>query len=309
LRKTQRQFSFFFSKLLASMRQFVTSRTLVRRIAGPPEVTCRLASDPPLVVEWYRVLLGRASTPLLPAPILLVHTGGKPLSYTSPKSDNRGLSLPGLITVVPRLTRSEISLGGVGEGAVVYFESERRIPAWVERLAPLEPVTVVDELVSAIVQQVVATARSGSADEQYLATLGNTMLAQARHVLAQPAAVERPRGSRTALLLAHAATDHVRAHLDGDLSVAAIAKHCGVGATHFSNTFRRVTGMTPHRYVRRARIERASDLLRTTALSVGEIAQAVGFAGQSHFCTAFTLERGITPSAYRRACRSSAAPA
>ena len=284
------------------MGEPVTSRSLVRRIAGVPEVACRLASDPPLVVEWYRVLLETASIPPLPAPVLLVHTGGKPMSYRSRRSQARGVSVPGLVTLVPRLMRGEIALGGVGEGAVVYFENERRIPAWVTRLAPLEPVTVMDELASAIVQQVIATARAGAGDEQYLATLGNTLLAQARHVLELPAQAERPRGSRSALLLAHTATEYVRAHLDDDLCVETIARQCGVGSTHFSNTFRQVTGLTPHRYVRRARIERACDLLRTTALGIGEIAAAVGFAAQSHFCTAFRAERGMTPSAYRRHC-------
>lgn len=62
--------------------------------------------------------------------------------------------------------------------------------------------------------------------------------------------------------------------------------------------------MSPHRYILRARIERARELLRMTSLSIGEIADAVGFAGQSHFCTAFGRETGLTPSAYRRSCRN-----
>jgi AraC-like DNA-binding protein len=67
-----------------------------------------------------------------------------------------------------------------------------------------------------------------------------------------------------------------------------------------------MTGTTPHRYVLRARIERAQELLRMTGLSVAEIAAAVGFAGQSHFCTAFSRETGVTPTRYRRHCREAA---
>jgi len=305
LRTTEARFSFSCSTLPVTMAGPTTSRSLVHRIIGPPEVSCRLGSAPPLVVESYRVLLDSAVVPPLPAPVMLVHTGGKPLSYRSQRSGAAGRSLPGLVTLVPRLVRGEFALGGVGEGALVYFENEKRIPAWVASLAPSVPVTVVDELVSAIVRQIVAAARDGTGDDLYLASLGNALIIQGHHAFGRPVQAEHPRGSRSGLMIAHAATEYVRANLDGDLSVEAIARRCGVGATHFSNTFRQVTGMTPHRYVRRARIERACELLRTTALGVGEIADMVGFAGQSHFCTAFTQERGVTPTAYRRSCMES----
>ena len=130
--------------------------------------------------------------------------------------------------------------------------------------------------------------------------LGNALLAQLRHVLAQPASSEPLRGSRSALLLAHLAVQYIRRHVEERLSVGDLAAVAGVGVTHFSNTFKRVTGLTPHRYVLRARIGRACELLRMTSLSIGEIAGAVGFAGQSHFCKAFSLEMGVTPSRYRR---------
>jgi AraC family transcriptional regulator len=94
------------------------------------------------------------------------------------------------------------------------------------------------------------------------------------------------------------------ANLGRPVPVTELAQVCGMGVTSFSSSFRRATGMTPHRYLRRARIERASELLRTTGLSVGEISAAVGFRGQGHFCTAFAAERGITPSRYRRESRT-----
>jgi AraC family transcriptional regulator len=93
-------------------------------------------------------------------------------------------------------------------------------------------------------------------------------------------------------------------HLDEPLAVGDLAGVCGLGSTSFSANFRQATGLTPHRYLRKARIERSGELLRTTVLSIREVAEAVGFGGQSHFCTAFTQERGLTPSAYRRACRA-----
>ena len=264
----------------------------------------RLPCEPPLVVEWYRVLLDTVSVPPLPAPVLLVQTGGKPVAYRARGTGTAGVSMPGLVTLLPKRVQSDVVLRGVGEGALVFFENERRVPGWVARLSPGEPVTVVDELVLALVRQSLEVAREGTAGAAYLAALGQLMLMQAEHVLSAPRSAGRLSGTRSQLAIVHAATAHVRSHLDGDLGVEVLARQCGVGVTHFTATFRTVTGITPHRYVRRARIEHACDLLRSTALGVGEIAAAVGYATQAHFSTAFRAERGVTPSAYRRECRA-----
>ena len=286
------------------MQALAPSRAIVRRLAGPPEVTVRLSCDPPLVVEWYRVLLDTVSVPPLPAPILLVQTGGKPVAYRARGSGTAGVSMPGLVTLLPKRVPSDVVLRGVGEGALVFFENERRVPGWVGRLAPGEPVTAVDELVLALVRQSLDAARSGAGDAGYLAAIGQLLLMQAQYVLSAPRSAARPSGTRSQLAIAHAASAYVRSHLDGDLGVEVLARRCGVGVTHFTATFRAVTGITPHRYVRRARIEHACALLRSTALGVGEIAAAVGYATQAHFSTAFRAERGVTPSEYRRQCRA-----
>jgi AraC family transcriptional regulator len=109
------------------------------------------------------------------------------------------------------------------------------------------------------------------ADDAYLAVLGNALLAQLRYTLSHPTPAETLRGSRSATLLTHLAVQYVQQHLDQPLSVARLAEVAGVGVTHFSNTFKQVAGVTPHRYVLRERIARARELLRMTALTVGEV--------------------------------------
>jgi AraC family transcriptional regulator len=121
------------------------------------------------------------------------------------------------------------------------------------------------------------------------------------------ARVQPTRGSRSALLLVHVAIQHVHQHLDAELTVRGLADRTGVGTTHFSQVFREATGVTPHQYILRARIERACELLRMTSLSIAEVSESVGFAGQAHFCTAFGRQTGVTPSRYRRSCREAAA--
>jgi len=68
---------------------------------------------------------------------------------------------------------------------------------------------------------------------------------------------------------------------------------------HFARLFRRSTGVPPHRFVLRMRIERASSLLAARELSIAQIARRIGFRSPSHFSTVFRRISGATPRAYR----------
>jgi AraC family transcriptional regulator len=274
----------------------------MRQAIGAPDASRHVPSDPPLILDRHCALFEVAKIPQLPAPVMFVHTGGKPLSYSTARVSLEHQSLPGLVTLAPAGVTGHVSLRGIGEGTLIYFEDERRTPRWLRGPGLCEPVTMVDNVIVALTQQLLNTPETKAQDAGYAALLGNTLLAELRHVLAQSAQPAAPRGSRSGLLLAHTAIQHVQQHLDSPLTVAALARRCGLGVTQFSNMFRGVTGATPHAYVRRARIDRACELLRTTSLTIREVAEAVGFSGQSHFCTAFAREQGLTPSAYRRKC-------
>jgi AraC family transcriptional regulator len=274
-----------------------STRAIIRGLVGLPESARRIAVQPPFVVERHQAVLETLAVPPLPAPVLFVHTGGKPFSYRA--SRGRSLSLPGLVTAVPAGVPARILIGGIGAGTVVRFEDDRDVPPWLRRWRPREPLTFVDNLIVSLVQQL-AVAEPPAAADDYLAALGTALLAQLRHALADRRGVTAAHATRSSLLLAHRAVQHIHADLQRPTSVADLARHVGVGVTHFSQTFKAVTGTTPHRYLLRARLERGSEMLRMTSLSVGEVAAAVGFAGQSHFCTAFTRQMGSSPVRYRR---------
>jgi len=270
---------------------------IIRELVGLPELARRIAVQPPFVVERHHAVLEVLRVPPLPAPVLFVHTGGKPFSYDA--AHGRSLSLPGLVTAVPAGVRAQILVGGIGAGTLLRFDKDRDVPLWLRQWRPGEPVTFVDNLIVSLAQQLAAAELPADMDD-YLAALGTALLAQLRHVLSGRSGVPATQASRSGLLLAHRAVQYLHANLDRPLTVAEVARHVGLGVTHFSQTFKAVTGTTPHRYLRRARLERGSDMLRMTSLSVGEVAAAVGFAGQSHFCTAFSRELGSSPARYRR---------
>lgn len=90
------------------------------------------------------------------------------------------------------------------------------------------------------------------------------------------------------------------ADLAGTTALADIAAACGLSAGHFARAFRKSTGMTPHAWLMKARIERAMSLLRRPNISLPEIALTCGFADQSHFGRVFTQHVGLSPGAWRR---------
>ena len=93
--------------------------------------------------------------------------------------------------------------------------------------------------------------------------------------------------------------DHIEAHLGEELTLAGLAAVACLSPCHFSRCFKRAVGVGPHRYVARRRIERAREMIRRTEEPIAAIAQALGFADQSHFTNAFRRETGATPARFR----------
>lgn len=66
------------------------------------------------------------------------------------------------------------------------------------------------------------------------------------------------------------------------------------------NLFNRAIGTTPKHFIMKIRLEYASNLLISTAFSLEQIAQQLGFSSQYHFSKAFKEFYGITPMYYRK---------
>jgi RpiB/LacA/LacB family sugar-phosphate isomerase len=92
---------------------------------------------------------------------------------------------------------------------------------------------------------------------------------------------------------------HIRENVARDLSVTELAQVVGMSQYYFSKLFKMSTGITPHQYVMRQRVERAQELLRETRTALAEIATQVGFETQSHFTSVFRRLVGATPKHYR----------
>ena len=84
------------------------------------------------------------------------------------------------------------------------------------------------------------------------------------------------------------------------LSIEETAERLGVSECHLINQFKKETGLTPNAYLNNYRIRQAKRLLRSSQLSVQQIAEDVGIFDNNYFVKFFKRSVGVTPSAYRK---------
>jgi len=92
----------------------------------------------------------------------------------------------------------------------------------------------------------------------------------------------------------------IERHTGANLTLGALARHAGLSPYHFLRTFERITGVTPHQYVLRARLREAAVRLVDGPAKIVDVALDCGFADISNFNRAFRKEFGVSPRAYRQ---------
>ena len=83
------------------------------------------------------------------------------------------------------------------------------------------------------------------------------------------------------------------------LSVSMIADELNISAAYLSTLFKKETGQTLIKYISWYRIEKAKELLKTTTMKVGDIAEKVGYVNASYFISLFRNNVGCSPAKYR----------
>ena len=97
------------------------------------------------------------------------------------------------------------------------------------------------------------------------------------------------------------AVSFIATHFASHLEMAWVARHVSfVSASHLARMFKDKMGVSPLRYLKQVRLERAAQLLRSGADSVATIAGRVGYRNASHFVRDFRQMFAVTPLDCRR---------
>jgi len=94
--------------------------------------------------------------------------------------------------------------------------------------------------------------------------------------------------------------EYIAANLEGDLTIAQLAKVACLSEFHFARAFKAAVGQSPHQYVSAQRLERAKEMLTRGDQSLLDITVALSFSSQANFTRAFRVGTGMTPGQFRR---------
>ena len=94
---------------------------------------------------------------------------------------------------------------------------------------------------------------------------------------------------------------------DHNLSIEDIAGQSGISEIYFRKLFTEIYGLSPKKYIIMMRLNRAKELLDAGAMSVSDVAEAVGFGDVYSFCKTFRKETGSTPTEYKKQLHEEAA--
>lgn len=88
--------------------------------------------------------------------------------------------------------------------------------------------------------------------------------------------------------------------LEGNLDMEELARQLPMGYSSFRKAFKRITGESPNQYHLNVKLNRAKDLLASTALNINEVATQTGFDSVFYFSKLFKLKNGVSPNAFRK---------
>jgi AraC family transcriptional regulator len=97
---------------------------------------------------------------------------------------------------------------------------------------------------------------------------------------------------------------YIDSHITGPVPVCELSALVRLSEAHFSRSFKRTFGESPHAFVIRRRLEFAAQYMLQSDAPLSDIALRCGFADQAHLSKLFRQSSGLTPSAWRRSNRT-----
>lgn len=93
---------------------------------------------------------------------------------------------------------------------------------------------------------------------------------------------------------------YISEHYAESITLKDMADQVYLSPVYISSIFKKETGTTFVAYLIETRIEKAKELIKTTSLSINEIAEKVGYQNSKHFSKVFIKIVGMKPIVYRK---------
>ena len=94
--------------------------------------------------------------------------------------------------------------------------------------------------------------------------------------------------------------EYIDANLDVEISIYDLAKLSGLSENYFRVQFKKLTGLSPLKFINLKRIEAAKELLLNQHRPITEIAFELGFSSCQYFSTFFKKQTTFTPDEFRK---------
>lgn len=285
---------------------------LIRRGKATPFLDARpvLSSSG---VRWKHVVLEDYVVPACVIsqhvhPLVFVHvnlSGSVDYEVTTGGRTRRFAAVPGTTFLLPQGTVDEVVWEGETHRLAMAVQPDLLTAAMDETSGKEIELTahwdLVDPRIHSLLQAMAADLLGGSpVGALYGETLANALAVYLVGLYAvQPRRPKALKGGLPGRRL-NRVLDYIGANLEEDLHLSKLAEIAGMSPHYFSELFRRSTGLSPHRFVLAAKIDRAKQLLRDPRHSVLDTALAAGFQNASHFARTFRHFVGVTPKEFQR---------
>ncbi|WP_426240543.1 helix-turn-helix domain-containing protein [Pararhizobium sp. DWP1-1-3] len=97
--------------------------------------------------------------------------------------------------------------------------------------------------------------------------------------------------------------DYIEQNCLRGIRLEELATLTGLSQSYFSHAFKASTGLPPHQWQMKARIERAKQLMLKGEIPMSVVAAETGFADQAHFTRVFRKTVGATPATWSKSQR------
>lgn len=151
-----------------------------------------------------------------------------------------------------------------------------------------------DDKVSTLATLLAEECMAPERHDLYGESLGLALFTELFEVRSAPV---RPTGQLSARRL-RIATDYISSNSTRVIKLEEIARVVGLSQSYFCSAFKASTGMAPHQWQMKARIEVVKQQLAQKNINIASVAQATGFSDQAHMTRVFKQYAGVTPAAW-----------